>query len=114
MGFQHPHQQAHKLAGMAAAAASRNTPSHLKPHLEKAAMIKKHGQPITGAKPQMKPKLPTPGPGTTALQSQVKAPPAPFKNPQGAANLSAPAGPTGATGGTKGQIGKKSRFFGGH
>lgn len=37
MGFQHPQQRAHKLAGMLAAARSPKTPAHLKPHLEKHA-----------------------------------------------------------------------------
>lgn len=35
MGFQHPEQQAHKLAGMRAAAESPKTPEHLRPHIEK-------------------------------------------------------------------------------
>ena len=39
MGFQHPHQQQHKLKGMAAAAQSSNTPEHLRSHLAKKAGI---------------------------------------------------------------------------
>lgn len=40
MGFQHPQQAAHKAAGHAAAAKSKNTPPHLKQHQEKLAMGK--------------------------------------------------------------------------
>lgn len=35
MGFQHPSQRDHKLAGMAAAAKSAKTPEHLRAHLQR-------------------------------------------------------------------------------
>lgn len=58
MGFQHPHQQAHKKAGMAKALASPNTPAHLKPHLQNALGI--------GAHPMMDPDENEEGMETTA------------------------------------------------
>lgn len=44
-------------------------------------MILVKGKPITGAKSQMKPRLPQVTPRSRQAQSMVSAPPAPFKNP---------------------------------
>ena len=65
-------------------------------------MIKNLGKfahpPKSGSKPQMKPRLPMESKQSKQAASQIKAPPAPFKNPAGAANAPAPAkminGPT--------------------
>lgn len=50
-GFQRPEMQEHKLAGMKAAAASPNTPDHLKPHLQKLTSPQK-GDKVTLANGQ--------------------------------------------------------------
>lgn len=76
------HKPEHMHAGIAAAHASPNTPAHLKPHLEQR-MKKVKGKPITGAKTQMTFGQGKQGPGGPALQSQIKASPAPFANPNG-------------------------------
>src|SRR5581483_9631635 len=49
--------------------------------------------PKTGAKPQYAKGVGKSGEGSAALESQVKASPAPFANPKNAANLPAPKGP---------------------
>jgi hypothetical protein len=78
MGFQHEQQSVHKMRGMSQAIASAKTPAHLKPHLRQK--LKEHQMaakmPITGAKPEMKPK------GTfSTLTGTIQRPPDPFKNP---------------------------------
>jgi len=90
--FGHPSQHAHMVSGVQKALASPKTPKHLRPHLEKRMKTFK-GLPITGAKPQNSPKGIKQGPGGPAAQSQIAAPPAPFQNAKGAANLAAAKGP---------------------
>lgn len=46
--------------------------------------------PKSGAKPEMKPRLPQVTPRSKQAQSMIAAPPAPFKNPAGIANAPAP------------------------
>jgi hypothetical protein len=80
------HHPDHMFGGMAKAAKSSKTPKHLIPHLERHSMLKVKGKPITGAKPQNTPKavMKTNTTRTSALaESQVKAPPEPFRNPKG-------------------------------
>lgn len=82
--FGNKSQHSHMMAGVAKAAASPNTPPHLKAHLEKRMAFHK-----TGSKTQMKPKpVMKTNANTSALaESQIKAPPEPFRNPKGAANV---------------------------
>jgi len=113
MGFQHDFQRQHKLDGLSKAIHSPRTPAHLKPHLR--AKLKEHSMaqspkagfnPKTAAKPEMQSGIGKKGPGSSQAESQVKAAPAPFKNPKGIAKLKVPKGP-----GFKPKVGK-SAFFG--
>lgn len=87
--FGHPSQQSHMMAGVKKALASPKTPPHLKSHLEN----RMKQMPLTGAKPQNKPKpaMKTTTNTSALLNSQVSAAPEPFRNPMGAANVKAPA-----------------------
>jgi hypothetical protein len=50
-------------------------------------IVKKLGKPITAARPQNSPRNVKQGPGGPAAESQIAAPPEPFRNPRGAANF---------------------------
>lgn len=67
MGFQHPHQEQHKLAGKLAAAQSKRTPAQLRPHLMKAAKTSKTQSTVMPARP-MRPAMPA-----NAMMAPVKA-----------------------------------------
>ena len=74
--------------------------------------------PKTATKPQNSPQSIKQGPGGPAAQSQIAAPPEPFRNSKGVANLPAPKGAqkgvgNGKTANAAGVKGKRSKFYGG-
>jgi len=98
------HNPAHMTAGHAAAAKSRKTPKHLRPHLKGLSMNSstKGNSPKTAAKPEMGSSVITGRAGSLQqARSQINASPMPFQNPQGSVKLGAPAGPTDSTGNGK-------------
>lgn len=95
------HHPSHMLMGKAAAAKSSKTPKHLIPHLQSQVTNMKKGKLAgnapTTAQPSMKKALNIGGgsgmadSSTGEAEQQIAAPPMPFQNPRGAAQLPAPA-----------------------
>jgi hypothetical protein len=64
-------------------------------------VIKKSGMPITGSRPDMRPKKPVKtnaNNSSAQAEQQIKEPPQPFANKMGGAMFGAPQGPKGAVG----------------